>query len=82
MQYIEAREVTITVTGTSNFEMTGTIEGSLDSFKYQSTNSYFIHWFPEMEIDSLKINKKTLNPEQIEIVEACEKEIKELIMNG
>jgi hypothetical protein len=78
MQYIEPRKVTIR---TKSFEMTGIIEGDLDAFKYESSNSHFYYWFPECKIDSLNINKKKLKPEQVEIIEACENKIKELL-NG
>lgn len=76
MQYIEPREVTIRV---NDFVMDGVIEGSTDSFKYESSNTHFTYYFPSGEIDSLKINKKGLTIGQIEIVEACEHKINELL---
>lgn len=76
MQYIEPRDVSIR---TKSFEMNGVIEGDLDAFKYESSNVYFSYWFPEEKIDSLTIDKKKLKPEQLEIVEACENKIKELL---
>lgn len=76
MHHIEPRDVNITV---SSFTMDGIIEGGLDSFKYQSSNSHFYYWFPTQEIDSLTIDKKGLKPEQLEIIEACENKIKELL---
>ena len=77
MQYIEPRDVTIR---TSGFEMNGTIEGTLDAFKYESSNTHFCYWFPDSEIDSLEIDKKKLKPEQLEIIEACENKIRELVL--
>jgi hypothetical protein len=79
MQYIEPREVTIIVGG---FSMNGVIEGSLDGFKYESTNSHFAYWFPSGEIDSLKVKTNELKPEQIEIIEGCKNKIKELLRHG
>lgn len=75
MHYIEPREVTIRV---SNFEMEGTIQGNLDSFIYESSNSHFQYWFPEGRIDSLQLEKSALKKEQLEIVEACESRIRQL----
>ncbi|HRE62287.1 MAG TPA: hypothetical protein PKU77_00775 [Ferruginibacter sp.] len=74
MHYIEPRDVTIRVT---NFEMEGTLQGNLDSFIYESSNSHFQFWFPEGKIDSLQLDRKDLKKEQLEIVEACEAKIKE-----
>ena len=76
MHYIEPREVIIRV---PSFEMEGIIEGTDESFKYESSNSHFNYWFPEGRIDSLTINKNKLKLEQLEIVEACENKVKELL---
>jgi len=76
MQYIEPREVLIRTTA---FEMPGVIEGDLDVFRYESSNAHFKYWFPEGKIDSLNIDKRELKLEQVEIIEACENKIKELL---
>ena len=76
MQYIEPREVTIRV---KDFQMDGTIEGSLDGFKYTSANTHFTYLFPIGEIDSLQTNKKMLSFAHVEIIEACENKSKELL---
>ena len=76
MEYIEPREVSIR---TTSFEMTGVLEGDLDSFRFESSNSHFGYWFQEGKIDSLNIDKKKLKSEQVEIIEACENTIKELL---
>ena len=76
MQHVEPTDVTIR---TRHFEMEGVIQGGLDSFVFESTNSHFSYWFPDYKIDSLQIDRKTLKPEQLEIVEACEAKIRELI---
>ena len=76
MQYIEPRDVSIRL---KDFEMNGVIEGSPDSFKFQSSNSHFSYFFPSGEIDSLRINKNELKQEQLDIVEACENKINELL---
>ena len=76
MEYVEPTDVTIR---TSNFEMEGVIEGSLKSFIYESSNSHFTYWFQEGKIDSLNIDRSNLKREQIEIIEACESKVKELL---
>jgi hypothetical protein len=76
MQHIEPKEVLIR---TTSFEMTGVIEGNLDSFVFDSSNSHFTYWFQGGKVDSLNIDKKKLKPEQVEIIEACENKIKELL---
>lgn len=76
MQFIEPREVTIR---TSNFEMQGEISGTKDGFHFESSNTHFTYWFKEGKIDSLQLNKKNLKPEQLEIVEQCDKKMAELL---
>jgi hypothetical protein len=76
MEYIEPREVTIRTTA---FEIDGIIEGGLDSFNFESSSVHFLYWFQDGKIDSLAIRKKELKPEELEIVEACENKIKELL---
>jgi hypothetical protein len=76
MEYIEPKQVTIR---TNSFEMDGEIEGGLDSFKFESSSTHFSYWFTKGTIDSLLVDKKKLKPEQLEIFEACEDKIKELL---
>ncbi len=79
MTYIEPRNVTIQV---DRFIMDGVIEGSFDSFKYESLNEHFRYWFPSGEIDSLEINEEKLKQEQKQIVDACKAKIDELLTHG
>jgi len=76
MVYIEPRDVTIR---TSSFEMDGIISGTKDSFLYESSQTHFIYWFPDGKIDSAAIKKASLKREQLEIIEACENKMKELL---
>ncbi len=76
MQFIEPREVTIRI---PSFEMNGTLSGTHESFLFESSNSHFNYWFPDGEIDSLKVDEKNMKPEQTEIIDACRKKLNELL---
>ena len=64
---------------TSSFKKIGVIEGSLDSFVFDSSNSHFAYGCKEGKIESLSFDKKKLKSKQLEIIEAYENKIKELV---